>query len=218
VLVRLIPRTGSPIDPQVRVFRPNGDFSGCGAFDATPRLVELPCTLPGAGTHSIIVNDLQGDETGSFDVHVQRLDNPAGAANCAEIRFGDTLSRSIARRAETREGRAGRRRSGGWLRAGRARARSAPHHRRAPVARVVAAAIVVTVGAAVVQGFGDTSLAGRLLSLGALVGEALFSKLARQLALLRGGHRDRLIRPRRGPRGVRSRRGRVLRRFGAAAG
>jgi drug/metabolite transporter (DMT)-like permease len=50
--------------------------------------------------------------------------------------------------------------------------------RRAPVARVVAAAIVVTVGAAVVQGFGDTSLAGLLLSLGALVGEALFSLLA----------------------------------------
>jgi drug/metabolite transporter (DMT)-like permease len=50
--------------------------------------------------------------------------------------------------------------------------------RRAPVARVVAAALVVTVGAAVVQGVGDTTLAGFLLSLGALVGEALFSLLA----------------------------------------
>jgi drug/metabolite transporter (DMT)-like permease len=50
--------------------------------------------------------------------------------------------------------------------------------RRAPVARVVAAAVVVTIGAAVVQGVGDTTLAGLLLSLGALAGEALFSLLA----------------------------------------
>lgn len=50
--------------------------------------------------------------------------------------------------------------------------------RRAPVARVVAAALVVTVGAAVVHGVGDTTLAGFFLSLGALVGEALFSLLA----------------------------------------
>jgi drug/metabolite transporter (DMT)-like permease len=50
--------------------------------------------------------------------------------------------------------------------------------RRAPVARVVAAALVVTVGAAVVQGVGDATLAGLLLSLGALAGEALFSLLA----------------------------------------
>jgi drug/metabolite transporter (DMT)-like permease len=48
---------------------------------------------------------------------------------------------------------------------------------RAPVARVVAAALVVTVGAAVVR-VGDSTLAGFLLSLGALVGEALFSLLA----------------------------------------
>jgi drug/metabolite transporter (DMT)-like permease len=49
---------------------------------------------------------------------------------------------------------------------------------RAPVARVVAAALVVTVGAAVAQGVGDSTLAGFLLSLGALVGEALSSLLA----------------------------------------
>jgi drug/metabolite transporter (DMT)-like permease len=42
----------------------------------------------------------------------------------------------------------------------------------------VAAAVVVTVGAAVVQGVGDTTLEGFLLSLGALAGEALFSLLA----------------------------------------
>jgi drug/metabolite transporter (DMT)-like permease len=36
----------------------------------------------------------------------------------------------------------------------------------------------VTVGAAVVQGVGDATLAGLLLSLGALAGEALFSLLA----------------------------------------
>jgi drug/metabolite transporter (DMT)-like permease len=43
---------------------------------------------------------------------------------------------------------------------------------------VVTAAIVVAVGAAVVQGVGDTTPAGFLLSLGALAGEALFSLLA----------------------------------------
>jgi drug/metabolite transporter (DMT)-like permease len=44
---------------------------------------------------------------------------------------------------------------------------------------------VVTVGAAVVQGVGDTTLAGLVLSLGALAGEALFSLLA--VSLLRLG-------------------------------
>jgi drug/metabolite transporter (DMT)-like permease len=50
--------------------------------------------------------------------------------------------------------------------------------RRTPDARVVAGAVVVVLGAAVVQGVGDTTLAGFLLSLGALAGEALFSLLA----------------------------------------
>jgi hypothetical protein len=50
---------------------------------------------------------------------------------------------------------------------------------RAPVARVVAAALVVTVGAAVVQGVGDSTLAGFLLSLRALVWPV--SECSRQL-------------------------------------
>jgi drug/metabolite transporter (DMT)-like permease len=50
--------------------------------------------------------------------------------------------------------------------------------RRAPVGRVVAAVVAVTVGAAVVHGVGDTTLAGFLLALGALLGETLFSLLA----------------------------------------
>lgn len=50
--------------------------------------------------------------------------------------------------------------------------------RQKPDARVVAGAVVVVLGAAVVQGVGETTLSGFLLSLGALVGEALFSLLA----------------------------------------
>jgi hypothetical protein len=68
VLVRLMPTADSPIDPQVRVFRPNGD-SLCGT--ASSGLIDLRCTLPRDGTYSIIVNDAQGDETGRFDAHLQ---------------------------------------------------------------------------------------------------------------------------------------------------
>jgi drug/metabolite transporter (DMT)-like permease len=50
----------------------------------------------------------------------------------------------------------------------------------------VAAALVVTVGAGVVQGVGDTTLAGLLLSLGALAGEPLVSLFAVSLSPRRG--------------------------------
>ncbi|MQA85382.1 MAG: EamA family transporter [Streptosporangiales bacterium] len=50
-------------------------------------------------------------------------------------------------------------------------------HRR-PAARVLAASVVVALGAGVAQGLGDGSLAGFLLALGALAGEAAFSLLA----------------------------------------
>jgi hypothetical protein len=57
---------------------------------------------------------------------------------------------------------------------------------RAPVRRVVAAAVTVTVGAAAVQGVGETTRPGLLLSLGALAREALFSLLAVSLLLRLG--------------------------------
>ncbi|MFJ9110023.1 DMT family transporter [Streptomyces sp. NPDC102283] len=50
--------------------------------------------------------------------------------------------------------------------------------RRRPTARLVGAAAVVTLGAAVAAGLGDGSPHGLLLSLGALVGEVAFSLLA----------------------------------------
>ncbi|MFI2780283.1 EamA family transporter [Streptomyces sp. ALB3] len=50
--------------------------------------------------------------------------------------------------------------------------------RRRPAARTVAAAVVVTLGAAVAAGMGGGSLRGVLLSLGALAGEVAFSLLA----------------------------------------
>lgn len=50
--------------------------------------------------------------------------------------------------------------------------------RRKPAPRTVAAALVVTTGAAVTSGFGSGGLAGLLWSLGALAGEVGFSMLA----------------------------------------
>jgi drug/metabolite transporter (DMT)-like permease len=47
-----------------------------------------------------------------------------------------------------------------------------------PAARVLAAAVIVTLGAAIVQGTGEASTAGILLALGALAGEVGFSLLA----------------------------------------
>ncbi|GAA4485477.1 DMT family transporter [Actinoallomurus oryzae] len=50
--------------------------------------------------------------------------------------------------------------------------------RRRPAARIVAAAAVVTLGAALANGLGGGSLPGLLLALGALAGEVCFSLLA----------------------------------------
>ena len=53
--------------------------------------------------------------------------------------------------------------------------------RRAPQRRVLFAAVVVTVGAAIVEGAGSATLSGLVFAFGALVGEASFSLLARPL-------------------------------------
>jgi uncharacterized repeat protein (TIGR01451 family) len=95
VLLRL---RSSEIDPGVRVFDPTGGRL-CSARRSTPGLVEHQCTLGAAGPHSIIVDDHLGDETGGFELHVQRLNNPAGAPNCRPI--GQTQTDSIDEPLET---------------------------------------------------------------------------------------------------------------------
>jgi uncharacterized repeat protein (TIGR01451 family) len=102
VLIRLTTALGSPVDPQARVFTPGGDpLAACASSRGAPGTIEIRCPLTAAGTHTIVVNDVNSDETGGYDLHLQRLDNPPGAANCITIGPGDPLTGSVGSRAET---------------------------------------------------------------------------------------------------------------------
>jgi choice-of-anchor C domain-containing protein len=61
VLLRVVSAPGSPIDPEVRVFRPTGTQL-CAAARSTPGLVDHQCTLSAASPYSIRVGDRGGDE------------------------------------------------------------------------------------------------------------------------------------------------------------
>jgi hypothetical protein len=100
VLLRM--RSDSPVDPQVRLFDPNGNpLTACSNSATGPGIVEAQCTLTSSGPHTILASDFGGNETGGYVLHLQRLSNPAGATNCTAIGIGQTLSGTIGARAET---------------------------------------------------------------------------------------------------------------------
>src|SRR5581483_9084001 len=60
------------------------DSSGTTACGATTS-IQVDCQLTTAGTDTIVLDDHTGTGTGSFDIAIQRLSNPAG---CAAVAFG----------------------------------------------------------------------------------------------------------------------------------
>lgn len=71
-------RTSGNVGPFIEVVRPNGDHL-CGTV-----VGELTCKLDANGTHTILVEDFGGPNTGSYRLYVQRLNNTVG---CKAIVF-----------------------------------------------------------------------------------------------------------------------------------
>ena len=75
------------------VARPNGT-TVCGA---TTNL-DLTCPLDATGTHTIVVSDNAGDQSGNYSIAIRRLDSTAG---CTTLTFGAApISRTIGAAAE----------------------------------------------------------------------------------------------------------------------
>jgi hypothetical protein len=70
VRVRLIKTSGqAAFNPTAEVVRPNGT-TRCGVtgFD------EFTCALDAPGTHTILVEDFAGTNTGGYEISIQRID------------------------------------------------------------------------------------------------------------------------------------------------
>jgi len=74
VRVRVVGTSGA-LAPRVEIVSP--------ACSATP-LPEITCTLGADGTHSIVVRDAAGSQTGDYTIWLQRLDDPMG---CSSLTF-----------------------------------------------------------------------------------------------------------------------------------
>jgi hypothetical protein len=96
LLVARLAETTSVLEPELRLY----DASGAPvAAAATSSLAELPLTeLPGSGTYSLLVMDDPGLDTGSYSLHVQRLNGPADAT---ALSYGTTLSGTVPAAAAT---------------------------------------------------------------------------------------------------------------------
>lgn len=74
VLVRMTDTTGTGFDPEFRIYRPDGMLL-CSTWDFT--LAEKTCTMDAGGTHTILVGDYGGDETGSYTLSLSGPSCPA---------------------------------------------------------------------------------------------------------------------------------------------
>lgn len=61
-------RTSGSLDPQIQTYRPDGtNISDC-SDSTTGAVLVVSCTLDVSGDHAILVSDLNGDETGNYDL------------------------------------------------------------------------------------------------------------------------------------------------------
>lgn len=87
VRIRLVDNSGTIIAYQ-EILRPDGN-TVCGPSS----LLDLNCFLDTSGTHTILISDNNGKDTGGYSLFIQRLNNPVG---CTSINYGtNPLSGSI---------------------------------------------------------------------------------------------------------------------------
>jgi len=90
ILLRMIPGTSS-INPRIELFSPSSTNIGS-ITTMFSEEVELFNILSESGTYTILVSDNFGEETGSYSIFIQRLNNPI---NAKSIEVGTSMSGSI---------------------------------------------------------------------------------------------------------------------------
>lgn len=83
----------STFDPAVRVYQPDGSEIYCdrkGGYGA--KQIVLKCDLEASGLHTFLINDFEDNNTGSYNIQLQRLNQPPGATS---VVWGQTLTGQI---------------------------------------------------------------------------------------------------------------------------
>lgn len=106
LLVVQMTETSSDFSPDVRVYDPNGDLL-CQA-DSSYSTSIIGCALPVDGSYTMLAGDSWGQGTGAYNVHIQKLNEPAGAVKLpvAEVKSG-TIVAAAEMEAYTLEGSVG---------------------------------------------------------------------------------------------------------------
>lgn len=90
IKVRMV-RIDGGLNPAIHIFSPD-NASLCSAF-TSDNVAEIGhCTIPEAGTYTLVADDTYRTNTGSYYLYVQRLNNPG---NAQPINFGQTLPGAI---------------------------------------------------------------------------------------------------------------------------
>ena len=90
ILVRMSRASGTALDPDIRLYDPNGNELIRNWHTSTT--AEFLYTLSQSGIHKIMACDYQGNENGAYCIYVQRVNNPGNALSLA---FGEPVSASI---------------------------------------------------------------------------------------------------------------------------
>lgn len=85
------------LDPQIRLYRPDGTPLCTASHDSGGSAEIYHCTLPETGTYTFLAHDYGHTEVGNYRIYLQRLSNPV---NASPISFGQNLPADIALAAE----------------------------------------------------------------------------------------------------------------------
>jgi PKD repeat protein len=91
VLVSMAVASGA-MTPEIRLYNPAGQLT-CSAYSYAGSAAGFEdCSLPVAGTYTLLANDYGLTDTGPYGLHLQRLNNPG---NATALAFGQTLQATI---------------------------------------------------------------------------------------------------------------------------
>ena len=91
IIVRMIDSPNTGFGSEISLYRPNGTLL-CSDWDVGGSLAETTCTLDIDGTFTILAEDHFGFTTGTYGLHIQRLNQPG---NATSLEFGDTVTHTI---------------------------------------------------------------------------------------------------------------------------
>ena len=89
--LRMIDISNPDVISEIRLYRPDGTLL-CSAWHVYSGLAETACTLDVSGTFTLLAGDHFGSATGTYGLHVQRLNNPGDTTS---LEFGDTVTNTI---------------------------------------------------------------------------------------------------------------------------